>query len=282
MSSRCRHQSGPPPQYSRGASTADDGYWHPSDYPPRANSIYTDRLPPPPYEPSYRRSETLPAHLSEPVRGRGREGSYHPSEASDLHSDGYGRRLPPYGYDEPRSRRPRRPYSHDRMSERDSHHSRPPPSRHGRQPHDRDGPARSKSVSSSTPRNKKRESTGTPWWQNPIVRTCAITAVSTGLSAALDSRGDPGQWKGAKGAKVAVASVGSALVDGFLGQKHPNSVRQEVVKKGFEVAMDKTEQKKQESPKREKNRESSRRHSDDRHHRRRHSDGSSRGHGRRH
>lgn len=118
------------------------------------------------------------------------------------------------------------------------------PSRHARMPQE-SGTRRSKSTSSSAPRHQTWQATASQWWQNPIVRTCAITAVSTGLSAALDSRGDPGQWKGAKGAKVAVASLGSALVDGFLGHKHPDSVRQQVARKGFQVAMEETEKKKQ-------------------------------------
>lgn len=280
MSSRRRRHSGPPPQYSRGPSNLDGGYYHPRDYSPRASSIYTDRVPrPPPYEPAYPRSETWPSQRAEPVRGRGRE-RYHSPYRSDFHDDAYARRAPPH-YDEPRSRRSR-PYSHDRMSDRGSPHSRYPPSRHDRMP--REGSRLPRSQSTSTPKNRQRGNSASQWWQHPVVRTCAMTAVSTGLSAALDSRGDPGAWKGAKGAKVAVASLGSALVDGFLGQKHPNSVRQEVVRKGVQVAMNETEKKKREPSDRgrqgerhrERQRDDGHRDGDDRHHRRRHSEGSRR------
>ncbi|KAG5931356.1 hypothetical protein E4U53_001806 [Claviceps sorghi] len=84
-----------------------------------------------------------------------------------------------------------------------------------------------------------------PWWQNPLLRACVVTALSAGLTAALDSRGDPGRWKGAKGAKVAVAAVGSGVVDGFLGQRHPDGLRHTVMKKGVEMAMEEVEKKKQ-------------------------------------
>lgn len=107
----------------------------------------------------------------------------------------------------------------------------------------RQGRPRSKSVVSSPSSNQQAPE---PWWQHPLVRACAATAITTGLSAALDSRGDPGQWKGAKGAKVAVATVGAALVDGFLATKHPGGVRHQVGKKGVQVAMDEAERKKNE------------------------------------
>lgn len=240
MSSRRRRHSGPPPQHFRGASYPDEHDWHPSSHRPRANSVY-DGLPPPHYEPSYPRSETRPVNRPEVDRdrGRGRERGHHTG-----FREGYEARSPQPAYGESRSQRPRRPRSHDRMSDRDSTRGRGSPSRHARMPQG-SGTRRSKSTSSPAPRHQTWQATASQWWQNPIVRTCAITAVSTGLSAALDSRGDPGQWKGAKGAKVAVASLGSALVDGFLGHKHPNSVRQQVARKGFQVAMEETEKKKQ-------------------------------------
>ncbi|OAA40321.1 hypothetical protein NOR_05882 [Metarhizium rileyi] len=258
MSSRRRHHSGPPRQYSRGPGRPDDRSWHGAvDYSPRPSGLHAVPLPPPAYEPSYPRSETWPADRSEPARGRGRE---------RRHQDEYNLWEPRYEDDGPRSRRPRRPHSHDRMSDDDPVHSRPPPSRHARVP-------RSRSSASSASRPARRESPAPPWWQNPVVRTCAITAASTALSAALDSRGDPGDWKGAKGAKVAVASLGSALVDGFLGHKHPNSMRQEVVRKGVQVAMEETEKKKKKEKKKKRQQPSE---SQDARHRRRsrHSDGS--------
>lgn len=52
----------------------------------------------------------------------------------------------------------------------------------------------------------------------------------------MKSRNDQGAWMGAKGAKVATAALGAALVDGFIGQKHPNSARQSLAKEGVDLA----------------------------------------------
>ncbi|KAG5992011.1 hypothetical protein E4U43_003882 [Claviceps pusilla] len=136
-----------------------------------------------------------------------------------------------------------RPHTHERNGPRGPSPV-PPQSRPSRESRGSTSSSRSKSVSSASHHDRRKENAGTPWWQNPLVRACVVTAVSTGVSAALDSRGDPGQWKGAKGAKVAVATVGSALVDGFLGQKHPDGLRHKIMKKGVEVAMDEAEKKK--------------------------------------
>ncbi|KHN95801.1 uncharacterized protein MAM_06413 [Metarhizium album ARSEF 1941] len=233
MSSRRRRHSGPPPHDLWGASPADDEYWRPSGHPARAEGAYAhtykDGLPPPqpPYEPPCARSETWPdgrrGRLGERQRGHGRV---------DL-DDGREPRIPRHASGSPSP--------HGRASRR-----HPSPGREGRSPRGRSGAPRARSTppSAHAPRKQRLQTAASQWWQNPVVRTCAITALSTGLTAALDSRGDPGPWKGAKGAKVAVASLGSALVDGFLGHKHPNSVRQEVVRKGVEVAMEETEKKK--------------------------------------
>ncbi|KAK2595793.1 hypothetical protein QQS21_006556 [Conoideocrella luteorostrata] len=283
MSSRRRRHSGPPsPPYTRALNPADDYYFYPSGYGSASlcGQVYSSQPPPPPTYSSFdsHRRTSLPADHGEPVRGRH---PYRQAPSSDLSGRRYSAHVPstpPHGYgydDSPRARRPPPSHSQDRRA--------PPLSRHGRRSRSH-APSRSKSAASSSQRERQpKEDAGDPWWQNPIVRTCAVTALSTGISAALDSRGDPGQWKGAKGAKVAVATVGSALVDGFLGNKHPDGLRHNVMKKGMEVAMDKAEEKKHEGvdEQNEDDKQPRRRHSAGRHHSRRHSPGR-RSHGRRH
>lgn len=101
---------------------------------------------------------------------------------------------------------------------------RPPPTQRGR-----DAPARRSSMPAST---KARSQ----WWQNPLLQAGARTALTAGAQAAMKSRNDQGAWMGAKGAKVATAALGAALVDGFIGQKHPNSARQSLAKEGVDLA----------------------------------------------
>lgn len=74
------------------------------------------------------------------------------------------------------------------------------------------------------------------WWQNPMVQAGARTAFTAGAQAAMKSRNDPSPWLGAKGAKIATAALGAALVDGFMGQKHPNGARHKVMREGVDVA----------------------------------------------
>ncbi|XWW94342.1 hypothetical protein V2A60_002285 [Cordyceps javanica] len=59
--------------------------------------------------------------------------------------------------------------------------------------------------------------TAAKWWQNPLVQAGARTAFSAGATAAMNNRGGQGDWLGAKGAKVATAAIGAALMDGFMG-----------------------------------------------------------------
>ncbi|KAL8348275.1 hypothetical protein RB601_002575 [Gaeumannomyces tritici] len=54
-----------------------------------------------------------------------------------------------------------------------------------------------------------------PW--SAAVR-CAVEA---GTMAALKAKDHPGQWIGTKGAQVATAAVGAALVDGFIANRNP-------------------------------------------------------------
>lgn len=74
-----------------------------------------------------------------------------------------------------------------------------------------------------------------PWWQNPLLQAGGKAAFTAGAQAAMKSRGDPAPWLGAKGAKVGMAAIGAALVDGFMGPKHPGG--QGMVKEGMEAAL---------------------------------------------
>lgn len=74
------------------------------------------------------------------------------------------------------------------------------------------------------------------WWQNPLVQAGARTAFTAGAQAAMKSGHESGPWLGPKGAKVATAALGAALVDGFMGQKHPDSTRQKLMRHGVDLA----------------------------------------------
>lgn len=74
------------------------------------------------------------------------------------------------------------------------------------------------------------------WWQNPYVQAGCRTAFTAGAQAAMKSRGDPDPWLGPKGAKVATAALGAALVDGWMGQKHAGSARQNLMRQGIDLA----------------------------------------------
>ena len=53
----------------------------------------------------------------------------------------------------------------------------------------------------------------------------------------MKSRGDPEPWLGSKGAKVGMTALGAALVDGFMGGKHPGG--QKMMKDGLNHALNK-------------------------------------------
>jgi hypothetical protein len=73
-----------------------------------------------------------------------------------------------------------------------------------------------------------------PWWQNPLIQAGGKAAVTAGAQAAMKSRNDQGAWLGAKGAKVATAALGAALVDSFIGQKHPG--KHDMARQGLDFA----------------------------------------------
>lgn len=79
---------------------------------------------------------------------------------------------------------------------------------------------------SSRPSDPRRKSAPAPsaakkkqqWWQNPLIQAGARTAFSAGAQAAMQNRHNNDPWLGSKGAKVASAALGAALMDG-MGQR---------------------------------------------------------------
>lgn len=62
------------------------------------------------------------------------------------------------------------------------------------------------------------------WWKHPLVQAGGRAAFTAGAQAAMRERKERGEWMGSKGAKVATAALGAALVDGFIGSNnHPNT-----------------------------------------------------------
>jgi len=121
----------------------------------------------------------------------------------------------PFGSEDEMPRR--RARSHDRNKTRDVF-----------SPRDRDYDL---AYPSPKPSHARRKSVPAPkadkkqWWQNPYVQAGARTALSAGAQAVMQSRNDPSPWLGAKGAKVATAALGAALMDGFGGKKQQQSRR---------------------------------------------------------
>ncbi|KAG6020456.1 hypothetical protein E4U40_006109 [Claviceps sp. LM458 group G5] len=259
------HDSGPPLPARHRRFHNDDDYDYDFDYRASARgsggrydrSRSVQPLPPPVYT-----AYDAQRRPSEPVdhvdHRRGRHPTREPVYSHPRDGPGHGTSAvspPARGHENLSHIRPHSPYSQGRSHTHGRHERRErplspapapapaPPSRHARPARSDTSSSRSKSVPSASHPERSRENTGTPWWQNPVVRACAVTALTTGLSAALDTRGDPGKWNGPKGAKVAVATVGAAIVDGFLGQKHPDGLRHKVMKKGMEAAMNEAEKK---------------------------------------
>lgn len=81
------------------------------------------------------------------------------------------------------------------------------------------GGGKSKSKSKGKDRNGDGGDDGAfgdvPW---SAAARCALEA---GTMAALKAYGRPGEWIGTKGAQVATAAVGAALVDSFVANKIP-------------------------------------------------------------
>ncbi|KHO00459.1 uncharacterized protein MAM_01237 [Metarhizium album ARSEF 1941] len=203
-----------PPRHPRPERDAPRGYAR--DYPsPRDYAGSHDRPRRPhrdelEYRPRRDRASPPPEY-----RSRGREGRPHKSRPASPEPLPRARDFPPSGYGNDDSRRHRQARSDDRSRKRGVS----PPVR-GR---DRGvGPTSNSSSSSrrkSAPAPTVEKAKKQAWWQNPLIQAGARTAFAAGAQAAMQNRNDPNPWLGSKGAKVATAALGAALMDGFGGRK---------------------------------------------------------------
>ncbi|ODA84118.1 hypothetical protein RJ55_02636 [Drechmeria coniospora] len=181
-------------------------------------------------------------HASPDPRPRGREAHRREAHRSAYGSDdgrrpsaygGHdGRRSSAYGSDD--GRRLRRADSHGKAGARGG----PSPQR-GRRPgplHAATAATAARDPKFAAPRRSSMPATvvkkGASWLANPLVQAGARTAFAAGAQAVMRSRNDPSPWLGAKGAKVATAALGAALVDGLVNQKHPAGAKQDLVRSG--------------------------------------------------
>ncbi|EXL64745.1 hypothetical protein FOPG_19001 [Fusarium oxysporum f. sp. conglutinans race 2 54008] len=206
LSSRVPHSRDP---YNRGPYGCKSSRNYP-DYPgdphekkPKLRDLHGD--PPPHHRSAAQDSSPEP-------RQRGRATYY-----SDLEDENYGdgRRQ--------RARSQERDHGRDRGG-RSPSRGRPPTTQRLRA---------DKSRRSSMPASTEAKMN---WWQNPYVQSGCRTAFAAGVQAAIKSQDDPTPWLGAKGAKVATAALSAALVDGWIGQKHRGTARQNIMQKGVDFA----------------------------------------------
>ncbi len=80
-----------------------------------------------------------------------------------------------------------------------------------------------------------------------MIQAGARQAVTAGAQAAIRSKDDSGPWLGAKGAKIATAALGAALVDGFLGQKKPDAPEREMLRTGRDAAINEIDKRRRKS-----------------------------------
>ncbi|KAL1911330.1 hypothetical protein Sste5344_002710, partial [Sporothrix stenoceras] len=92
-------------------------------------------------------------------------------------------------------------------------------SRSRRRPSLKRGPPSSSSTTSSNSSSRSDPSSSSSKWES-----AARNALRAGTMAALSSHGAPGSWLGNKGTRVATAALGAALVDTYMGHRHPNSM----------------------------------------------------------
>ncbi|KAG5979047.1 hypothetical protein E4U55_005624 [Claviceps digitariae] len=207
------------PQHARAHSRDyDDGGHHhqrlPKEKPRRAHRDDFDD-----YRPRRDKAPSPVDYNRHRPRGRDDDAGYRPRKSRPSSPEPRPRprnyTSSPFGSEDDMPRR--RARSHDRTKTRDVFPAR------GRdydmaRPSSKPSHVRRKSApappSASAPKNPKKQ-----WWQNPYIQAGARTALSAGAQAVYQSRNDPSPWLGAKGAKVATAALGAALMDGFGGKK---------------------------------------------------------------
>ncbi|CAK7218392.1 hypothetical protein SCUCBS95973_003468 [Sporothrix curviconia] len=150
--------------------------------------------------PSPRRRAIVPVHSNsrdgDRYRGRDRIGY-------DRH-DRHERRITRQeGYGDVHTRKAS-PHGRSAAGRSDSHSRRRPPLKRG--------------PSSSSSASNNSSSSMSAW------ESAARNALRAGTMAALSSHSAPGSWLGHKGTRVATAALGAALVDTYMGHRHPESV----------------------------------------------------------
>lgn len=97
------------------------------------------------------------------------------------------------------------------------------------------GSPSSSSTASSTSSSRSDPSSSSSKWES-----AARNALRAGTMAALSSHGAPGSWLGNKGTRVATAALGAALVDTYMGHRHPdsfNGIRHTAMRQAAEYAI---------------------------------------------
>ncbi|CAK7198152.1 hypothetical protein SEUCBS139899_000810 [Sporothrix eucalyptigena] len=136
---------------------------------------------------------------------------------------------------------------HDRHDRRDGHHddhdyhhTGNPQSQRARSvpgrddSHSRRRPSLKRGPSSSSSASNNSSSSMSKW------ESAARNALRAGTMAALSSHSAPGSWLGNKGTRVATAALGAALVDTYMGHRHPesvNGVRHTAIRQAAEYAI---------------------------------------------
>ncbi|KIH92252.1 hypothetical protein SPBR_02873 [Sporothrix brasiliensis 5110] len=195
------------------------------------------------------------------VRGRGRGRGRDYDRDRDLSRDRYS---DPYGNDRHDSDRHRRPSQRSYPSRARSaagHNDDRSPSRSHRRSLKRGRPsssstsssssasmasstasstASSSSTLSSSALSSTRSSPSEPPMPSSKWESAARNALRAGTMAALTNHGAPGSWFGDKGSRVATAALGAALVDTYMGHRHPeslNGVRHMAMRQAAEYAI---------------------------------------------
>ncbi|ERT00818.1 hypothetical protein HMPREF1624_02051 [Sporothrix schenckii ATCC 58251] len=199
-------------------------------------------------------------------RGRGRDREYDRDRdlSRDSYSDRYADRYADrYGHDRHDSDHHRRPsqrtYPSRARSAAGRNDDRSPNRSHHRSL--KRGPPSSSSTSSSASASTASSTTSSAASSSSTLSSSALSTRSTraepsmpsskwesaarnalraGTMAALTNHGAPGSWFGDKGSRVATAALGAALVDTYMGHRHPeslNGVRHMAMRQAAEYAI---------------------------------------------
>ncbi|CAK7239500.1 MAG: hypothetical protein STHCBS139747_000931 [Sporothrix thermara] len=107
-------------------------------------------------------------------------------------------------------------HSDARRRQKSPPRSRSVPGRSASHTHRRSSFRRGPSSSSAASNNSSSSMSA---WES-----AARNALRAGTMAAITNYSAPGKWLGDKGKRVATAALGAALVDTYMGHRHPESV----------------------------------------------------------